>query len=78
VNRYTFERAIKAKLSSQGCVFQDALSTEITLVFAHPKGGVFNIPRPTLDEGWTLAQLNAIERELQSWELDFLPLDYMM
>lgn len=78
MNRYTFERAIKARLKHQGCVYLEAASTSISMAFRIEHSNIsFFIPRPTQDKGWTLAQLNKIEQLLAALDLDFLPLDYL-
>lgn len=78
MNRYTFERAIIARLRQQGCRYIDEESTPYSMLFYHDERKLaFFIPRPTRDEGWSLSQLNFIERLLEALELDFLPLDYL-
>jgi hypothetical protein len=38
MNKYTFERAIIARLRQQKCIYMEAESTSVSMLFKHPKG----------------------------------------
>lgn len=71
----TEESVILAKLRSQGCSFDAAASSAISLALRYGGARLFFVPR---DEGdcYRPAHFRKIANELERWGLELLPLDY--
>jgi len=69
------ERAIIAKLRSQGCTIDPNGCTSDSVAFTSRDGTGFFIPRPTNGAGYTIDELEFIERQIAWLDLEILPLD---
>lgn len=67
-----------ARIVSQGAKRREDSDAESFLAFSLEINGktlVFTIPRPLVNGGYTLAQLNQIEIQLAYFGLELLPID---
>jgi hypothetical protein len=69
-----FERALIAKLYSQGAKHLLERSTPVSLFFVI-EGRGFTVPRPLTDFGWSYNQQELIAATLEYCGLEFWPLD---
>lgn len=74
MNGEEYERAIIAKLRTQGCILDEAGCSPVSLAFSFQGIHTFFIPRPP-DDGYSVEHLEYIERVFEYLQLELHPLD---